>query len=489
MKRIVSLLLIAVALLGAGCALAGEALDTSEFVRLRMYILSDERPRYKEMLKAFNAMAREELNCELEVNFISWGEFSTRYSLLFSSGEEFDLVYVATWLGYADLAQRGAFLPLEDLLPIYCAESLGDQPEEAFLQSTVNGHVYAYSSNLRTYNSYGAIVRGDLMDKYDIPPIANMDDYAVYLDAIIKNEPRYTNPTGGMNDLLYDAIFIFGAGLYPLTGATGGIYYIDPGDPEHAVFPIWEWEGCRDMLMKLKDYADAGYWPRSILTITDSPRQLLLSGAAASRIHNIDSWVGDHAAVPGAWDMRYYNLIPEINYLSFMQDAMAVPATSKHPERALMLLDKLRSDERYYNYLAYGVEGIDYELDERGYVRTLNTDLFEPQPGTWGFRTERFNRFDASAPASYPQQLQMLEDAAVPNLFRAFSMDTALVKNEYAAMQSVYSQYYVPLSVGITNDIDADMAKLIAQAGAAGNDIIKAELQRQVDAFYALYGE
>ena len=64
-------------------------------------------------------------------------------------------------------------------------------------------------------------------------------------------------------------------------------------------------------------------------------------------------------------------------------------------------------------------------------------------------------------------------------------MDTDPVKSEYAAMQNVYSQYNAPLRLGMTTDVQKDLAQLAEKAKAAGNDKVKAELQRQVDEFYA----
>lgn len=486
--RFLALILTLCLVLGLAAVPAhAQAADTSEFVTLNMYVVSEEPPRYKDMLVEFNKLAREELNCELNVHFIGWGEYQTKYPLLFSSGEEFDLVYVATWLDYANLAHRGAFLPLETMLPTYCPESLANQPEEALLQATIDGHVYAYTSNLKTYSAYGAIVRGDLMDKYGIKDIKTMEDYAKYLQAVVDNDPQFTNPSGGMNDILFDEMYLFGAGLYPLSGSTGGVYYLDPNDPAHKVLAAHEWPGFHDMCVTLKGYSDAGYWPKSILSVTDSAETLFNQGIAASRIHNFDSWVGSYISNP-QYDPRWFNLLPQINYLSFMQDAMAVPSTSKHADRALMLLNKIRSDERYYMFLTYGVEGVDYTLDENKFLAPLNTDQFNSQPGTWGFRTEQFHKQSAGSPPTYYAEKDKLEAIVVPNVFRSFNMSTEAIKNEYAAMQNVYSQYYNTLAAGITTDVDGDIAKLTEQANIAGNDVCKAELQKQVDAFYAQYG-
>ena len=486
MKRLLTLVLALAMLLSmTGIAVAENPLDTSERVDLVMYLFGDEPPRYTAMLEEFNKMALEELNCTLTVYFIGWGEYTQKYPLLFSSGEEFDLIYAATWIDYANLAKRGAFLALDELLPIYCAESLKDQPEAALKQAMVDGKVYAYTSNLKTYSAYGAITRGDIMDKYDIPPIKNMDDYAVYLQAVVDNEPSFTNPTAGYNDPLFDDVYLFSNGLYSITGATGGIYYIDTNAEKPTVFAAHEWEKFGELCATMKDWSDRGFWPKSILSITDDGGTQFKQSVAPSRVHNFDAYVGDYVQNPDEWDVRWANLIPQVNHMSYLQDSMAVPNSSRHPERALMLLDKMRTDERYYMMLTYGIEGVDYELDENGFLKSLNPDLFGGQPGTWGFRMEKFHRQSVGSPPTFYEDKQALEDAVVPNVFRSFNMDTSPIKNEYAAMQNVYNQYYNTLSVGITTDVEADIAKLTEQANIAGNDVVKEELQRQLDAFIA----
>ena len=488
-SRLVALLMALLLALGAmSTALAADdPLDTSKPVELVMYLMGTEPPRFQEMLKTFNAMSKEELNCTVSVYFIGWGDYMTAYPMLFTGGEEFDLIYAATWTDYANLAKRGAFLPLEDLLPIYCAESLKDHPADALYQATVDGHVYAYTSNLKTYSAYGAVVRGDLMDQYGITEINNLEDYGKYLQAVVDNNPEFTDPAGAYSDPLVDDVFLFAKGYYPLSGSTGGVYYVDTNAETPQVLAAHELPEFAELCAMMKDWSDAGYWPKNVLSIQENGGEMLKMGISASRVHNFDSYVGDYIQNPDEWDVRWFNLVPTLNHLSFMQDSMAVPASSKNPERALMLLDKMRTDERYYNLLDYGIEGVDHTFDENGFVFMHDNDLFFEQPGTWGFRMEKFHRQGVGSPPDFAEAKQALEDAVVPNIYRSFNMDTAPIKTEYAAMQNLYAQYYGPLSVGMSADMEGDMAKLAEQATAAGNEAVKAELQKQLDAFVVSY--
>ena len=71
----------------------GSGGDTSEYVELKMYLLGDRTPDFDEVYGEINNILKEKLNCTISVDFLSWGEHDTKYSLLFAGEEEFDLVF------------------------------------------------------------------------------------------------------------------------------------------------------------------------------------------------------------------------------------------------------------------------------------------------------------------------------------------------------------------------------------------------------------
>ena len=85
---------------GAESAAQGEestgTVDTSEHVDLKMYLIGERTPDFDEVYGKINEILEEKLNCSISVDFLSWGEHDTKYSLLFSSGEDFDLIFTAS---------------------------------------------------------------------------------------------------------------------------------------------------------------------------------------------------------------------------------------------------------------------------------------------------------------------------------------------------------------------------------------------------------
>lgn len=66
----------------------------------------------------------------------------------------------------------------------------GSMYPEAWEQAKVDGRVYMLPMNYKEITSYVYLVRGDLMDKYDIKSVASLDEAEAYMDAIVPMSPR-----------------------------------------------------------------------------------------------------------------------------------------------------------------------------------------------------------------------------------------------------------------------------------------------------------
>lgn len=87
--------------------------DVSEPVTIKMYLIGDRTPDFDLVYDEVNKKLEETVNATVEVEFLSWAEHDTKYSLLFSSGEDFDLIFTATgWAHYSETANMGGFYEL-----------------------------------------------------------------------------------------------------------------------------------------------------------------------------------------------------------------------------------------------------------------------------------------------------------------------------------------------------------------------------------------
>ena len=92
-------------------------------------------------------------------------------NMLISSGEEFDVCFTTqSWLNkYQPNVSRGAFLALDDLIDEHAPDLKEVLPEFLFEQARVDGSIYAIPNYQICYDSFGFMMRKDLVEKYVRP--------------------------------------------------------------------------------------------------------------------------------------------------------------------------------------------------------------------------------------------------------------------------------------------------------------------------------
>ena len=95
--------------------------EEMEYVKLKFISVGDPNAETSEaFLAKVNEMLMEDLNCEIEVQYLTFAEQSTKYPLVVSSGEEYDVIFTASWTSYSTHARNGAYLELtEEMLQKY----------------------------------------------------------------------------------------------------------------------------------------------------------------------------------------------------------------------------------------------------------------------------------------------------------------------------------------------------------------------------------
>lgn len=473
-SKIASLVLALAMVLSMSAAFAEELKP----VELNLTMISDIPVGWDEALAEFNKLAKEELNCTLTVNFLSWSNYDTVYPMMVSSGEVIDLIYCAGWMGYSDYARKGAFMPLTmEMIEQYMPATFAALPEKAWEDTAVDGAQYAIPSNAASPQTHGVNVRGDIMKAAGIEKITNLDDFIAYLTYVAENCPEITYPIVYPDDLFEDYLNTKG---YDKCTSDKELYY-KQDDPYNTIQWIWELEEFEEAVQWMVDLANKGLWSKSVLSMTDDAQTLFSQGATATYPHNIDSWVSLYQQSNKDWDVQWYTW-GKTEPISYQQDMTCIGATCENPERAMMLLDKIRSDNRYYDLLVYGIPGKDHQLDENGYVEMISE--FNAESGTWGLATTDVKRLYNGAPANYSEVLASLNANTWTPPFEGLNIDwTTNISSERAMLDNVETQYLSPLMHGISSDVAADVAKLRDQAAKAFADVIKEEVNTQIQAW------
>ena len=523
MKRLVSVLLTAAMTMGmlTGCSSKGteakdttstaadsqtstptaaesgetSAIDTSEHVDLTMYLIGDRTPDFDEVYGKINEILEEKLNCSLNVEFLSWGEHTTKYSLLFSSQEDFDLIFTASsWCHYEQTVALGGFAPLsEDFIKTYAPDIWEVVPQMAWEQAKIDGQIYMVPNYSNEFGQDVMAVRGDLMEKYGFTDISTWDELMSFYKACAA-DGMYASLGGPWYQY-------FQTQGYSITGGApkgGELVLYNTQNPDDLDFTyIVEWDGFRDYCLQMKELADAGCWSSDVLNSSDERQTGLLTGRTASMIWNLGScmtYAKQANEEHPDWNVTIVDPVAsqpkKVN--SYINNGVAINATSKNKERAMMVLNEFYTNPDVYDLAMLGVEGKNWEavgddqykvIDESGYGVSNNCN--------WGWnnatiqRTEYIENRTALDDTHDALKAAFEANIKADHVYDGFNFDSTSVSTQFAAVEAALGNYYDPLINGLVDDVDKTIAEMKAALESAGIQDVLTEMRRQAAEYVA----
>lgn len=472
------------------------AVDTSKEVNISMYLLGDEGKFNKDVVAKINEKLKKDINTTLTIKYISWADVSTKYPLLFASGEDFDMAYVSSNgpVAYSTLAKQGSLVditPMLDKVPALKAAI----PDSNWNQVKVSDKIYGVPSLYTEFTPYGFVSRDDLLKKYNLKPVTDISTMEAYMDAVAKNE-KFAPLNGGPADA---------ENLYTLFVGSTGKWIHAPGIPESDMFlvsksasdyktvmhPAFTQE-FEDWAVKMHDWANKGYWPKDVLSAQRGAKDNFTNGLSGAYITHMADWTGNYGAclktlpniTTSFWCPPADN--GKILRTSANQNATGISVNSKNPERALMVIEKLMTDETCYDLLQYGIKGRQWDIKDGKVIEpsTYNKDKDEIGFSGWSFRNDKFNIPNATEdPRRYTLNTEW-EKVALDNPYATFNFDPANVTTEMSAVANVNATLGIQLMLGKTQD---DPKKAVEQyrqqLKQAGIEKIVAEVNSQLQSF------
>ncbi|OAS14907.1 ABC transporter substrate-binding protein [Paenibacillus oryzisoli] len=465
-------------------------IDTSKPVTLKMILLGPKPADYDLVFGEINKVLKQKVNATLETEFLDWSDWKQKYPLKFAANEDFDLVFTANWASYADQANKGGFLELTDAsLSKYAPLTWKAMDKVKWDQARVKSKVYMVPYNIANeYKEKLVIYREDLREKYNLPPITDAASYAKFTDAIVKNEKGTTpfGPTLGSMHAL-DTPLLVQKNNWKMIDGTPFAFSI--GDATGKVFNVYDTPEFKELLTYYKNLADNGAWMRDVLTYKGSQSEDFKSGKIASYSHTLSSGVSSVSAVKSVhpdWKVGIADIAPDSKKTTAIstQNGMAIHATSKSPERSLMVLDLLQNDKQLHDLMMYGIDGTHYTA--------VGSDQFTKSDKFGSFNT--FTNWSFQSPlnrieTTYPQVAKDIENKWKSQVthfkLETFVFDNSKVVNEVSNVSNVMTRYGLPLEYGLVKETDKGLADLQSQLKAAGVEKVQAEVQNQINTFLA----
>jgi putative aldouronate transport system substrate-binding protein len=474
---------------GCGTKKVSDVPSDSEVVTLTYNVVGDEPPESEKVFGLINAITEKKIGVKIKPKFV----VPDNYTLVMSSGEAFDITYVADWLQFWDFAAKNAFAEIPDEAIEKNAPATIAKSGDFLNAGKIDGKRYAIPQMSKNLYSNVYLVRGDFMNKYHIPEIVTLDDFGKYLDAVAKNEKGIT-PFDAKGDEAWRLPAIF----------YNEMKWVSPGAPSAASHILVEAEVERPELFmaidkpetvafskKMKEWNKSGYWSKSAMANKISPYDSFMGGKSASAIVSLSTAnvaLNETSADDRkSWDVRAFNIYnTRIDTTSYMTSGVAFGKNTKHLDKALQFVDLVHSDKDLYRLLSFGVESENYKLvDEKKYDTTgMATNRY---PGTGSFQHGIYGaKWSLDPVGGFPKADEMkakLNTVYKPSRVLNFRADTTNFADTVAAMNDIYAQYTAPRMMGFVDDVDAAIALEKKKLKDAGITDYMVDLQKQIDKY------
>lgn len=469
--------------------------DISEHVELTMYLVGDTPEDFDEVYAEVNKILEEECNATLNVEWLSWAEENTKYSLLFSSGEDFDMIFTATtWCHFEQTVALGGFLGMdEEFLQTYCPDMWKTLPETAWKQATVDGAVRMLPGNFTEVTPDCMALRGDLVEKYGYGDIRGYEDLlAFYKDAAADGIYAMTG-AGGMYWNWFQS-----NGYGVLSGAPSEgelvLYSVTDADTVDIKYPL-EWDAFTEYCYEMKELVDAGAWSADVLNSTEDRQDGLLSGRSVGFGWNVGScamFANQANEAHPEWEVSVYNTAKDYTYVGtkYINGGMGINAASKNPERAAMVVNEFYSNPKLQDLTQLGIEGVHWEAVGENEYKKIEGNEYSAS-NCWGWRNMDLMRTEYNENPTEVDLKQKeleayyLEHTREEHPLDSFAFDSTPVSVQFAAVEAAMGTYWDPLISGLVDDVDATLKEFRAAMDAAGVQDIMDEIDRQIEAYMA----
>ena len=462
---------------------------TLEPVELTWYVIGNGTPPEKDLvMDAINELpAMKAINAKIDIVWYDWGSYNQKTQLMFAGGEECDITFASSWTNnYTNGSIEGNFVALDDLLPEYAPKLYAQIPPRVWNMVRVGGNIYGVPIEQLWYTTWGPTIRKDYADKYDLnyESIIDYKDFEPFMQRILDAEPELENKIwakpGGITH----------AETYNYEGTGFGV--IKKGDESRTIVDWIATEGYRTGVELMYRWHGMGFTPNEIIT-SDEVHTARLAGFYP---------IWDHVTKPGitseeenkfGWEYvtksMQYN--PSLSYI--LPGLNSVCATSKNPERALMFIELVHTDEAVYNTVAKGIEGthwvwVDEDRKIIGKPEGLDSETSGYAPNTdWEFGKQFLAYYINEGQVGAWEETMKVNDSSPLPMYGPWTFDATPVEAEVAAVSTVDEIFGGLLQWGLVDpdDPEAGIDAYIQARKDAGIDVILEESNKQLQQFVA----
>ena len=377
-----------------------------------------------------NKIAREEINAEIELTFLRFGNYIQQTMLSLAAGEQIDLLPTVGTL--STLHAQGHLLPLNNLLDSHGQDVKELLGPDLLMAATFDGDIMAVPP-LRNYAAGASMtMRKDVLDKYNIDPEelqAEVDAQAVLVDKLAVFESIY--------DLVkedYPGMAPIAPGFPQNAGVitdlhvripTGGGFGVLMDKDSREIVNYYDTEEYKDLIKKVREWQVKGYVMRGAETNQESFEDLVKAGRAFSGIRTFEPGVNEKASGQAGTALVAICIVePSLKHIEAV--TWTIPRTSKNPEKAMEFLNLLYTSSDLQNLWAYGLEGQHYELTADGRVQLFEHSGYDLSALRGFIGNEYIQHLTVEDPADLHEQFRQFAEMSFTPITNGFKFDVTL---------------------------------------------------------------
>ncbi|WP_028560783.1 extracellular solute-binding protein [Paenibacillus pinihumi] len=460
-------------------------------VTLKFYFGGDKKAATDEVWSKISEYVKGKgLNVKFDINFIPFGDFKDKMLVMAASGDNWDMNFDGDWLSYKQMAAKGSYMALNDLLPEHAPNLYKKYQEQGTLQAaTVNGQIVGLPWTMKMNERKFAGWRSDLAKKAGIEIAPDSIQTIEDVDKLLR-DLRKAYPNEKLSRSTPLSLYYIRDEWVDLNFHGLGFYL---NDPKITVQAVEQQPFYMESSKLAKSWYDDKLINRDAMIDKEDGAAQWRNGKSLFTVTSHE-WV---FANPGFADPSFTQdmslLYPDKKFVNrtALANVVAINRNSKNPERVLRFLDMVETDQTLYDLLQYGIEGKTYVLNGEGaeYPQGMQTTTsnYMEWGGQWAFWKPQFMRPTMTygkdfwvKEAEFASQ-PMNVNSPIDGLFIA--EDT--MKNEIAKRDQAIEELHRPIEFGLVKDVDKAVADYVEAQKKNGLDKILTETQKQIDAFLA----
>lgn len=443
--------------------------------------------------KVWNQIAsdyKDKLNAKFDVEWIAGTDYISKLTVMAASGDSWDLNFDGDWLTYYQMAAKNAYLPLNKLLPKYAPDLYkAYNGTNALAAATYKGDIIALPWTMTMTE------RPIFMWREDLAKNAGVD---IAPDSV-KTIQDLDTALGKLKAAMPDK-YIIEAAIHNEFEAEYNLdeishdYVFDLTDSGCKVTPLEQTQAYKEEAEYAYKWQNAGYIWKDVLTDKTDHNLLINQGKLISKVGSHEEANDTRAWTDQGAHFASSEMYPDKVYATRtpLANIVAIPKTSKNPERTLMFLNLVQTDEKLYDLLMYGIEGETYVKngDSVAYPSGMDssTSNYMDWGGRWAFWKPQYMLGDATySKGFWTKEADFVKSSKtnVTSPLDGFQFDVSSLSSQVSQRDQIFGDEDKLLTVGLGGNPDAAVATLISKENAAGTADITKELQKQINAFLA----